>query len=131
MKTASFIAGFGLIALAACRNPFASDPVVMLDVTELTAPSTIAATSALDIVLTVIVNGCQRFDRIQVVGYASGATLTVWGPDASVDNKDVVCPTVIKSEPHGYRFNPPFSGTFDITVDRGRLSPLRATVQIQ
>ncbi len=131
MKPASFVVGSVLFALAACRNPFAADQSTILGVSELTAPSTSAGNAPLDVTLTVELGGCLSFDRIQIQRYAGGATLTVWGTDASIGRKNVSCTADIRYEPHNVRFDPPFSGAFDITVNRGRVSPLTATVQIQ
>jgi hypothetical protein len=117
-------------ASVAC-NPFAPDQSVVLDVEKLDAPATSPVGSPLTVVLTVLVNGCQSFDHLEAMSDASGASLTAWGLDHTIGNKGVVCPEVIKSEAHSYQFNPSVSGAFQITVGRGRVSPLTATVQVQ
>jgi hypothetical protein len=81
--------------------------------------------------MTVTLGGCLSFDHIQAERSESGGTLTVWGKDSSKGRKNVACPQNIIPEDHSFRFEPPFGGTFSVTVNRGRLSPLIATVQVQ
>jgi hypothetical protein len=128
------IISFGLIgvALVAGCNVFTSpDQSVMLSVEKIDAPATSPVGAPLTVVLTVIMNGCQSFDHLEAKSAASGASLTAWGVDATIGNKNVVCPSILKSEPHSYEFTPPTRGTFGITVDQGRMPPLTATVQVQ
>jgi hypothetical protein len=120
-----------LVGAAVACNPFAPDQSIVLDVEKMDAPATSPVGSPLTVVLTVTINMCQSFDHIEATSVASGASLTAWGLDASIGNKDVTCPTIMKSEAHSYQFNPPARGPFQITVDRGRVSPLTATVQVQ
>jgi hypothetical protein len=120
-----------LVTVAVACNPFAPDQSVLLGVEKMDAPATSPLGSPLTVVLTVTINMCQSFDHIEATSVASGASLTAWGVDASIGNKDVTCPTIIKSEAHSYQFNPSVRGPFQITVDRGRVSPLTATVQVQ
>ncbi len=118
-------------AIGGCRNPFAPDQSVVLGVTQLDAPATISTGSPLTVVLTVVTGGCKSFDHIEVQRQAASASLTAWGRDGSKGRKDIMCPDNIVYEPHPYRFEPPFQSPFTVTVDRGRLSPLIATVQVQ
>jgi hypothetical protein len=74
---------------------------------------------------------CESFDHIAATSVGSGASLRAWGVNPTIGNKDIVCPTIIKSESHSYQFKPTTRGPFQITVDRGILSPLTATVQVQ
>ena len=130
MRTTSLIAAAVMVLMPAC-NPFAPDQTVELGVRELNAPSTTPANVPLDVTLVVELGGCLSFDRIQVQRSGAEATLTVLGKDSSIGRKNVACTSDIRYESHIVRFDPPFSGTFDITVNRGRISPLRATVQVQ
>lgn len=128
------IISFGLIGVAfvAGCNVFTSpDQSVMLSVEKIDAPATSPVGAPLTVVLTVIMNGCQSFDHLEAKSAASGASLTAWGVDATIGNKNVVCPSILKSEPHSYEFTPPTRGTFGITVDQGRMPPLTVTVQVQ
>jgi hypothetical protein len=130
MKIISF--GLVAVALVAGCNVFTSpDQSVMLSVEKIDAPATSPVGTPLTVVLTVIVNGCQSFDHIEGESAASSATLTAWGVDATIGNKDVVCPTILKSEAHSYQFTPSTRGPFGIMVDQGRMPPLTATVQVQ
>ena|ERR1700686_4239434 len=119
-----------LAAVVAC-NPFAPDQSIILGVEKIDAPATSPVGSPLTVVLTVTVGGCKSFDQIEAASVPSGASLTALGLDASKGKRDVVCPSVIISEPHSYQFDSPPRGPFTITVDRGRVSPLTATVQVQ
>jgi hypothetical protein len=104
---------------------------VVLGVTQLDAPTSIAASSQLTATLTVSVGGCLSFDHIEVVRAESSATLTAWGIDSSNGGKSAFCTQDLRSESHSIALNPPFAGPFTIEVNRGRLMPLLATVQVQ
>jgi hypothetical protein len=126
------IAVVGLTASPlACRNPFAPDQSVRLGVTQLDAPTAITAGSSLTVTLTVTTGGCLSFDRFEVERQASSARLIVWGRDGAKGRTDVMCPQDLRPEPHSYTFDPPFQSPFTVQVDRGRLSPLIAVVQVQ
>jgi hypothetical protein len=121
----------GFVAMSTACNPFAPDQSVVLDVTKLDAPAAIAAGNPLTVTLTVAIDGCSGFHHLEVQRGASDASITVWGRNASIGRSDVVCPSIIKYEPHSYTFAPPFPSSFTVQVPRGRLSPLTATVQVQ
>jgi hypothetical protein len=132
MKRAWFgISAACLLAVAVACNPFAPDQSVVLGVETIDAPATSPVGSPLTVVLTVTIGMCESFDHLEATSAASGGSLTAWGVNATIGNKDIVCPTVIKSETHSYQFNPSTPGAFQITVNRGRLSPLTAIVQVQ
>ena len=131
MKTALSIVGLAGLIIASC-NPFEPDQSVVLGVSDLSAPAAITTGSSFAAVLTVTLeNGCLSFDRIEIQRSTSDATITVWGKDAAAGRKDVSCPQNFRSETHTLQFNPPFANTFTMTVNRGRISPLMATVQVQ
>lgn len=128
------IAWFGVVAVAlvaGCSVFTSPDQSVILSVEKIDAPATSPVSTPLTVVLTVTVNGCQSFDHLEGKSAASGASLTAWGVDATIGNKDVVCPTIIKSEAHSYQFTPSTRGPFGIIVDQGRMPPLTATVEVQ
>ena len=120
-----------IITFAISCNPFAPDQSVTLDVSKIDAPMTVATGTSITVVLTVTTGGCKSFDHIQVNRDASGAYVTVWGRDGAKGRTDVACPANIVLEPHSYQFDPPFTNSFTIQVDRGRLAPLQTTVQVQ
>ncbi len=119
-----------LVGLAAC-NPFAPDQSVVLGVSQLDAPASVAANAPLSVVLTVVTGGCLSFDRIEARRDASTATLTVWGTDGSKGRKDVACRADVRYEPHTYQLNPTFTNPFTITVNPESINPLVAIVQVQ
>jgi hypothetical protein len=121
----------GLVFSAARCNPFAPDQSVELGVSQIDVPSSVTAGTSFNVVLTVQLGGCLSFDRIDVVRSDNAANLTAWGKDASKGRTDIMCPQNIVYEPHTYEVKPPFSGPFIVQVNRGRLSPLTATVQVQ
>jgi hypothetical protein len=127
------IASFSVLAVAfvvGCELT-SPDQSVILGVEKMDAPATSTVGSPLTVVLTVTIGMCQSFDHIEATSGASGGSLTAWGVDASIGNKGVTCPTIVKSEPHSFQFNPATRGPFQVTVDRGRLGPLTATVQVE
>ena len=117
-------------AVGAC-SAFGPDQSVVLAVTKLEAPATIAAGSPLTVVLTVTTGGCKTFDRIDVERDASAASLTPWGTDSAKGEKNVNCPANIVETPHSIRLDPPFQSPFMLLVPRVGMDPLTATVQIQ
>jgi len=122
----------GAVAISIACNPFAPDQSVVLGVSKLDAPATISAGSSLAIVLMVTTGGCTSFDHISVERDAAGASLTAWGIDAAKGKKGIGCPAAyLVDTPHSFQFEPPFQNPFTITVNRGRVSPLIATVQVQ
>lgn len=131
MKSALFGAVVvAVVAVGAC-NPFAPDQSVLLGVSKLEAPATIAAGSPLTVVLTVTTGGCKTFDRIAVERDPSAVSLTPWGTDGAIGKKNIMCPANIIDTPHSIRLDPPFQSPFVILVPREGLDPLTATVQIQ
>jgi hypothetical protein len=130
MKTVSSVLLCSGLLLGSACNPLEPGQPVVLGVSKLDAPTTVAAGSTLTVVLTVETGGCVSFDRIEVTRDASGANLTAWGVDIS-NRRGTVCPDILIETPHRYDFKPPFQSPFTIQVQRGRLSPLTATVQVQ
>ena len=124
------VVGFAAAPLA-CDNPLAPEQSVRLGVTQLDAPTAILAGSSLTVTLTVQTGGCLSFDHFEVERQASYGSITVWGQDAAKGRTGVACTADIRFEPHSYTFDPPFQSPFTVQVDRGRLSPLTATVQVQ
>jgi len=115
----------------ACSSLLSPDQSVILGVSKLEAPASIAAGSPLTVVLTVTTGGCTSFDRIEVTRDASGASFTAWGTNAAKGRKNIACPAFIVDTPHPYQLDPPFNNPFAVQVQRGRLGPLTATVQVQ
>jgi hypothetical protein len=132
MKRILSVTLIGAMMLSAARcNPFAPDQTVELGVAQLEAPPTVASGTPFNVVLTVQLGGCLSYDRIDAVRSETSVSFTVWGKDASKGRSDTMCPQNIVYEPHSYSVKPPFSGPFDISVNRGRLSPLTATVKVE
>lgn len=131
MKALSSVLGFAALMLTSACNPFAPDQTVQLGVSKLEAPATVSSGNSFSVVLTVTVGGCRSFDHISMQRSLSGATLRVWGRDAAKGRKDILCPQNIVEEQHAFEFFPPYASNFTVTVDRDRLSPLQATVQVQ
>ena len=127
---------FGALIVAssviACRDPAATNDLVVLDVQSLHAPATIAAGASLSVVLNVEVGGCLTFDHIQATRRGSEIDLVAWGKDIRTGRKDmgISCPRLLL-EQRTLQLDPPFPSSFTLVIDRGRLSPLTATVQVQ
>jgi len=131
MKSTSFGILVAAVALVGACNPFAPDQSVLLGVTKLEAPATIAVGTPLSVVLTVTTGGCKTFDRIEVERAVAAASLTPWGTDGAKGRTNIMCPANIVDTPHSIRLDPPFQSPFMILVPREGLDPLTATVQIQ
>jgi hypothetical protein len=122
----------GLVVLVAsvsgCSSIFGSDKAVVLAVTEIEAPASIPAGTALSAIVTVESGGCRRFDRLETNRTASGATIVAWGRDAS--GKNVACTSDIRYDHVPARFDPPFASTFTLSADRAGTTPVVVTVRI-
>lgn len=131
MKTAlSVVVASGLVALAGC-NIFDPDQSVILPVTTLDAPATVAATEPITVQLTLQTGGCISFDRIDVQKMNDGARIVPWGTDPRKGNKNILCLADVKYEPHTVQVSPPFVNPYHIVVEQGSRAPLTATVQVQ
>ena len=117
-------------AVVGCSNLSAPDQTVILGVSKLDAPSTVSSGQAINLVLSVELGGCLRFDRIETNRDASGANLIVWGKDISIGRKGITCTSELRIEPHSVDLQPPFQNPFTVMVQRGRLPPFVATVQV-
>ena len=126
---------FAVVAVAlvaGCKGSglFGPDQSVILGVSKIEAPTTVASASPITAVFTVTTGGCVSFDHIEVNRDIASAHVIVWGHDAA-KGKEVVCTQDIRLETHSYKFAPPFASTFTVQAERGRLPPLQATVQVQ
>ncbi len=114
-----------------CGGIFGPDQSRILIVAEIHAPATISPSSTLTVTLNVNVSGCQSFDRIEMRRHATGADITVWGHDSSIGRKDIMCPQIMRVEPHTITFAPPFASTFSLSVYHGRMPGLTETVEVR
>jgi hypothetical protein len=122
-----------VISLSGCRDTAATtNDLVTLNTETLNAPPTIAAGATLTVALSVDVGNCLGFDHIQATRTTSQVDLVVWGSDARVGNPGIgITCTAPAVETHEFQLAPPFQSPFTVTVDRGRLPPLTAIVQVQ
>jgi hypothetical protein len=130
-STMSMLGAVTLAASALACNPFAPAQTVVLPVSVIDAPATVAPSAAFTVTLTVQTGGCTTFDRIAVESDATGARLVPWGKNPALGRKDVACPQDIRYEPHAVQLKAGASDPFSIQVDQGRLAPLQATVRVQ
>jgi hypothetical protein len=125
---------FGLVlafSVSGCSRIFGPNQSVVLHVSEIDAPATIAPGSTLSVTLHVTTGGCRRFDRIETSRVVAGASVTVWGHDSSIGRDDIMCPADLRTEPHTLVFNPPFGSTFTIAVNQGETAPITETVEVR
>jgi hypothetical protein len=132
MKIISFVV-VGVVFVAGCSasDLFTPDQSVILSVSKIDAPPSIASGSPMPIALTVVSGGCRSFDHIEVTRDLRGANMTVWGHDSSIGRKNVACTADLRIESHSVQLEPPFANSFRIEVNQGRLAPLTAVVQVQ
>jgi len=119
------LAGFG-----AC-NPFDLNDNVLLALTKLDAPATASSTAPFTVTLTLVTGGCTSFNRIDVQHFDDGVRLIPLGTNASIRNKDITCPDILKEEPHDVELEPPFTNPYTVFVEQGDQPDVTATVQIQ
>jgi hypothetical protein len=126
VKTVAAAAAVFVLALApvSCDvlNP---DQIVILRVSNVDAPATVAANAPFTVSLTVSIGGCTTFSRINVDKGSGGATLVPLGKDSGVGRRNTTCPTFVADEVHAVQLNPPFANPFQIVVDQG---PGQATI---
>ena len=133
MKSALLgVAAFALVSSASGCGIFGPDQSVVLGVSDVAAPASIAPNTSLTVALTVVSGGCKRFAHIETDRSASGANITVWGRDAAKGRNDILCTQDIRHEVRTVRFDPPFASTFTVTVDQGgHMPPHTVTVRVQ
>jgi hypothetical protein len=131
MKSAWLVACIAAVFATVACNPFSPNQSVILAVTKLEAPATVAPAGPLSVTLTVQFGGCISFNRIDVQRFAGGARLIPWGTDASIGHKDLVCPSILHEESHSVQVDPPFVDPFNILVEQGALAPVTAVVRVQ
>ena len=121
-----------VVSSPGCRDATANKDLVVLNTQSIAAPPAIAPGAALTVGLDVQVGGCFKFDHIESSRTASAVTLTVWGRDirTGITDRGILCPAFFL-ETHELQLDPPFQNPFTIQVERGRLSPLTATVHVQ
>jgi hypothetical protein len=122
----------GLVVLvgsvSGCSSVFGSDKAVVLAVTEIEAPASIPAGTALSAIVTVESGGCRRFERLETNRTGSGATIVAWGRDAGGKNR--ACTTDIRYDHVPASFDPPFTSTFTLSANRAGTTPVVVTVRI-
>lgn len=132
MKTAlSGIVGTCLLVGITSCNPFDLNDNVLLAVTKLDVPAAAASSAPFTVTLTLVTGGCTSFNRIDVQHFDNGVRLIPLGTNASIRNKDVTCPDIIKEEPHDVQLDPPFTNPYTIYVEQGDQPDVTANVQIQ
>lgn len=126
--------GLALAAVAlsppGCRNPFSGQSVI-LGVSNLEAPSATLPGAAVTVVLTVGVNGCERFSHVSQMRLKSQIVLTAVGTNAALGRKDMLCPAVFSSAQHTVVIEEPPPAPFAVIVRQPREgTPLRADIAI-
>lgn len=122
---ACLLAGFG-----GC-NPLDLNDNVVLEVTKLDVPTAAAANARFTATLTMVMDGCVNFNRIDVQHFGNGVRLIPLGTDPRIRNVDVVCPSIPKEETHDVQLEPPFTNPYTVFVEQGAQPDVTATVQIQ
>jgi hypothetical protein len=127
-----------VLVVLGCTNGTAPGEPVLLHVSQIDAPASVAAGSSFAVNLTVGVGGCLVFDHIEARKSASDIILTVWGtdnsnqlrPDMADRGVDVVC-AAARTEVRSITLKAPSAGTLTLVVEEGTLAPLTATVKVQ
>jgi len=132
MRIISFVV-VGALFVVGCNGSglFTPDQSVILGVSKIDAPTSVASGNPIPVALTVVSGGCRSFDHIEVTRDLVGANMTAWGHDSSIGRKDVACTADIVIQSHSVQLEPPFSSSLTIEVNQGRLAPLTAVVQVQ
>jgi len=119
-----------LLAGIGCQNPFTSDRIVRLTISEIAAPSEVAHDASLPLTLTVVTGGCRSFDRLELVDHSSTHIVFVaYGRDA--ERRGTSCPTDIRFEPHTYEAPPPFSDPLTVIARQPDNSEMSRVVRVR
>jgi hypothetical protein len=126
--------GLALLAVGlsplGCRNPFA-DESVTLAVSNLEAPPASLPETPVTVVLTVGLNGCERFDHIGQMQNNSDIVLAAVGTNAALGRKDISCPASFRTEVHSVVIEEPPAPPFRVVVVQPRgVQPLYAEVAL-
>ena len=125
----SVVAVLGFVAAPLACNPFAPDQSVTLAVSNLEAPYANVPGTPVTVVLSVGVNGCERFDRISQMLVNTDIVLAAVGTNSALGRKDVLCPASFSTEVHGVVIEEPPTPPFSVVVIQPRgAQPLRAEV---
>ena len=117
MRLVSLALALAAVALSplACRNPF-SDESIILAVSQLEAPPYFVRGITGTFVLTVGVNGCERFDRVSQMRVNSQIVLTAVGTNSGLGDKSVSCPAALRTEQHSVVIDQPLPRRFTVFV---------------
>ena len=119
---------FALAAgLSGCDDSMAPDQVV-LQITALTAPATIAEGETLVAQITVQSGGCRRFDRIVSTRATGRVTFRALGLDSS--RPDGVCTGDIRTDVVEWRTDGPFTDPFLLVGVQPSGEEMRRTVHV-
>lgn len=125
----SVMAVVGFVAAPLACNPFAPDQSVVLAVSNLEAPYASPLGTPVTVVLTIGVNGCERFARINQNVVSSDIVLAAVGTNSALGRKDISCPASFTTEVHSVVIEEPPPPPFTVTVVQPRgVQPLRAEV---
>jgi len=119
----------GFVAAPLACNPFAPDQSVTLAVSNLEAAHANVPGTPATVVLSVVVNGCERFDRISQMVVNSDVVLAAAGTNAALGRKDITCLAAYTTEIHSVVIEEPPTPPFNVVVVQPRgAQPLRAEV---
>jgi hypothetical protein len=125
------------VVVFGCNGSTDTGVPVVLQVSQISAPASVAAGSSFGVNLSVGVGSCLVFDHIEIRNSASDILLTVWGTDVSgvpvsvpPGVGDLSCAPP-KTEVRSVTVEAGSPGTLTLVVERGRLSPLTTAVLVQ
>lgn len=122
--------GVGVFLLAAgCNNPFAPGRSIILPVTRIEAPATVASGAGFQVRFTVQSGGCKSFVRGETTKSNTTFTFVARGRDTSGPN--IMCPADIRSDLVVETVTPPISDPFTIVATQPDGSSTTMEVRVQ
>ena len=118
-----------VVILSGCGNPFGSDRVITLPVSEVTVPAELAPTALLVVTVTVVTGGCKSFEKFVAIRADARLTLRAQGRDGS--GSWDLCPTDIRYESRTYEATPPFADPFTVVVRQPDGAEITRVVRIR
>ena len=122
------VGGGAILLIAGCSSIFEpGERSILLPITQVVAPSTVAPGAGFSVTFTVESGGCKSFDRLETT--RSGAVLTAVAHGTQAVGKNIVCPTDIRYDSMVQEVVPPVSDPFSIVARQP--DGTEATVQVR
>jgi len=120
----------GLLLAAGCSSIFGLDQrSVILPISQVDAPSTVAPSASFNVTFTVASGGCKRFVRLETT--KTDRVLTAVARGTEPTGKNIVCTTDIRYDTVVEVVAPPITDPFSIVAERPDGTETTMQVRVQ